>query len=137
MQETLATMWGKFNQFEVGTDFVAWSVTIAKYKVLEFRRKTKGSKLQFGDKLSHILEVESDQKLKETSKHIDALRGCVQKLAMKEITFLKLRYENDLTFKNIAARTGMSLQGVHKAVSLIHAKLVRCIRLTLRQEVTA
>lgn len=137
LQETLTMMWGKFDQFEVGTDFVAWSVTIAKYKVLEFRRKTKGSKLQFGDKLTHILEVESDQKLKKTSKHIDLLRECVRKLALKEITFLKLRYEHDLTLKNIAARTGISLQGVHKAISLIHAKLVRCIRLTLRQETTA
>lgn len=137
LQEALTEMWKKFYQFEIGTDFTAWGVTIAKYKVFEFRRKTRGSKLQFNDKLVHILEVESDQKQKDISVHIDLLEKCTQKLESKEINFLKLRYENDLTLKKIAGRTGMSLQSVHRAISRIHAKLVRCIRLTLRQEETA
>lgn len=35
MQETSITLWKKFNDFQSGTDFVAWPVTIAKYKALE------------------------------------------------------------------------------------------------------
>ncbi|MBN2592829.1 MAG: sigma-70 family RNA polymerase sigma factor [Sedimentisphaerales bacterium] len=136
LQETLAEMWNKFDQFEIGTDFVAWGCTIAKYKVLEFRRKTKNSKLQFNDNLVQILEIESDQKLKKISCHIDALRQCMRKLTLKEIDYLKQRYEYDLTLTKIAARTGISFQGVHKAISVIHTKLVRCIRATLRQEKT-
>ena len=134
LQETLAEMWNKFDQFEIGTDFVAWGCTIAKYKVLEFRRKTKNSKLQFNDNLVQILEIESDQKLKNISCYIDALQECTRKLSLKEIGFLKQRYENDLTLTKIAARTGISFQGVHKAISVIHSKLVRCIRTHLRQE---
>ena len=34
LQETLAEMWTKFEQFEIGTDFAAWGCTIAKYKSL-------------------------------------------------------------------------------------------------------
>ena len=136
LQETLTEMWNKFDQFDIGTDFVAWGVTIAKYKVLEFRKRNKDSKLQFSDKLTKILEEESDQKIKNISGHIDALKKCTKKLALKEINFLKLRYEHDLTLKKIAERTGMSLQGVHRSISIIHTRLVRCIRLTMRQEET-
>jgi len=38
LQETLLEMWRKFDTFEIGTDFVAWGVTVAKYKVFEFRK---------------------------------------------------------------------------------------------------
>ncbi len=136
LQETLAEMWNKFDQFEIGTDFVAWGCTIAKYKVIEFRRKVMNSKLQFNDSLIRILEIESDQKLKKMSCYIDALQQCMQKLTMKEVGFLKQRYENDLTLTKIASRTGISIQGVHKAISIIHSKLVRCIRTSLRLEET-
>ncbi len=137
LQETLAEMWNKFDRFEIGTDFVAWGCTIAKYKVIEFRRKVKNSRLQFSDSLIRILEMESDQKLKKMSSYIDALQQCMQKLSLKELGFLKQRYEDDLTLTKIASRTGISLQSVHKAISIIHSKLVRCIRTNLRLEETA
>ncbi|HML73206.1 MAG TPA: sigma-70 family RNA polymerase sigma factor [Anaerohalosphaeraceae bacterium] len=136
LQETLAEMWTKFEQFEIGTDFAAWGCTIAKYKVIEFRRKAKNSRLQFNDSLMRILENESDQKLKKMSCYIDALQQCIQKLTLKEVGFLKQRYEEDLTLTKIASRTGISFQGVHKAISIIHSKLVRCIRANLRLEET-
>lgn len=136
LQETLVEMWNKFDQFEIGTDFVAWGCTIAKYKVIEFRRKARNSKVQFNDDLVRTLEIESDRKFKKMSCYIDALQQCTQKLTLKEIGFLKQRYEHDLTLTKIAARTGISFQGVHKAISVIHSKLVRCIRATLRQEET-
>jgi len=137
LQETLAEMWNKFDRFEIGTDFVAWGCTIAKYKILEFRKKTNHSRLQFNDNLIRILEIESEQKLKKMPSYIDALQQCMQKLSLKEIGFLKHRYEDDLTLTKIASRTGISLQGVHKAISIIHSKLVRCIRTSLRLEETA
>lgn len=136
LQETLAEMWNKFDRFEMGTDFVAWGCTIAKYKVIEFRRRVKNTRLQFNDSLVQILEIESDQKLKKMSCYIDALQQCMQKLTRKEIGFLKQRYEDDLTLTKIASRTGISFQGVHKAISIIHSKLVRCIRTSLRLEET-
>jgi predicted DNA-binding protein YlxM (UPF0122 family) len=83
-----------------------------------------------------ILENESDQKLKNMSCYIDALQQCIQKLTLKEVGFLKQRYEEDLTLTKIASRTGISFQGVHKAISIIHSKLVRCIRANLRLEET-
>jgi RNA polymerase sigma-70 factor (ECF subfamily) len=134
LQETLVEMWNKFDQFETGTDFASWACTFAKYKVIEFRRKTKNSKLLFNDDLVRTLEIESGKKFKKMSCYIDALQQCTQKLTLKEIGFLKQRYEDGLTLTKIAVRTGISFQGVHKAISVIHIKLVRCIRAALRQE---
>jgi len=38
-QETVYVMWDKISTFEIGTDFVAWAVTIAKFKILELLRR--------------------------------------------------------------------------------------------------
>lgn len=74
LQETLLEMWRKFDTFEVGTDFIAWGVTIAKYKIHEFRKKTKGAKLQFKNELVQLLESESEQKRKNISLYMDLLK---------------------------------------------------------------
>lgn len=136
LQETLIEMWRKFISFEIGTDFVAWGVTIAKYKVLDFRRKNKDRRLQFNDQLINTLEKESDRKMKAIDDYTDKLRPCMQKLSVKEREFLRLRHRQDLTLEKISQRTGMSFQGVHKAIGRIHAKLVSCIKLSLLKEET-
>ena len=38
VQRTLITLWRRFDQFELGTDFCAWSLTTARYEVLNFQR---------------------------------------------------------------------------------------------------
>ncbi len=130
-QETLVKMWSNFDRFEIGTDFVAWGVTIAKYRIFEFRRKRKGSKLQFSEELLQTFVAESEQRMPF---HLDMLRKCMQKLTQKEVDFLKLRYGCDLTLKRIAERTGITIPAVHKAISLIHNRLARCVRLSLYQD---
>ncbi len=133
-QMTLIQMWDSFDRFEPGTDFVAWAVTIARYKVYDFRKKVRGTKLQYSDELARLLEIESDRRFNAIPEKLRALRGCVKKLSMKDAKFLKLRYENDLSLQKIATRTGITFQAVHKSISVIHARLVRCVRLTMRRE---
>ena len=43
MQETCSIMWSKIDQFEPGTDFTAWGISIARYRVLTYRRKTQSA----------------------------------------------------------------------------------------------
>ncbi len=136
LQDVLTEMWNKFDQFTPGTNFAAWGCTIAKYKIIEFRRKSKDSRMLFNDDLIRILEQESHRKMNIENIYTDALEQCVQKLTAKEIGLLKRRYENNQTFKEIASQVGISLQGVHKAISNIHTRLVRCIRCNLNEKGT-
>ena len=134
LQDVLTEMWNKFDQFKPGTNFAAWGCTIAKYKVIEFRRKNRNSRLQFNDDLVRILEYESQNHNQSGSVYAEALECCLQKLAPKEIGLLKHRYENDMTLKEIAHQVGISFQGVHKAISIIHVKLLRCIGYNLHEK---
>ncbi len=126
MQDTLTEMWDKFDQYEQGTNFVGWGITIAKFKVLNFRRKIK--KTRFSDKFIELLQAESQSRLESMDARIDALQECTKKLSSKELKLLRLRYEDDLTFRKIASIFGYSHQAVCRAMSLIHARLVQCVR---------
>ena len=40
LQDVTAIMWRKFDLYEPGTNFCAWALKIARFEVLNFRKKT-------------------------------------------------------------------------------------------------
>ena len=127
LQDTLTTMWEKFSDFEPGTSFVGWGKTIARYKVMNYMRKNKNSKMQFDNEILKLIESESSQ-LSNLSDRVDALKGCMKKLSVKDLRIMKMRYEQDLSFKKMGLEFGISKQSVYRTVSRIHAALVRCVK---------
>jgi RNA polymerase sigma-70 factor (ECF subfamily) len=133
-QETISTMWDKISTFNKGTDFVAWAVTIAKYKVLEFRAKYKKSKIQFSDRIYEMLEKAATSKKSSVQDHIDVLRKCIHQLSENERDLLKMRYDMDLSFQKMSLRIGKTSPAIHRIMAIIHSKLALCVRHVFRQE---
>ena len=128
-QDTLMEMWRKYDQFEDGSNFLAWSYTIAKYKVLNYRRKKKNNKMQFNDQLIQIIENESAHSINLIESRIGRLKECVRALSLKESKLIRLRYEDGLTFREIANIYGYSHQAICRAMGVIHSRLVDCINM--------
>ncbi|HDS84334.1 MAG TPA: sigma-70 family RNA polymerase sigma factor [Phycisphaerales bacterium] len=128
MQETTMTMWQKFDAYKHGTDFVAWAVTIAKYKILEFRRKNKAKHLQLDETVLSLLEKDSQRLFDDTDQRTRALRQCLQKLHKKDRDFLKLKYSEGLTAKKISHRIGVSLAAVYRVNARLNAQLLGCVQ---------
>ena len=62
MQEATALMWEKFDQFEPGTNFLAWALTIARFKILSYRRDKSRNPIIFNDRVMKLLEKASCEK---------------------------------------------------------------------------
>lgn len=133
-QEALSEMWNKFDTFKPGTDFVAWGVTIAKYKILSFRKMTHKSRLHFNNDIYEMLEGSVSSKIDSLHNHIDVLKDCVRKLSEKETVLLKMRYESNMTFQKMSTRTGKTPPAIHRIMAGIHSRLALCIRRVLRME---
>lgn len=127
LQDTLVEMWNQFGKFEQGSSFLAWGCTIAKYKTLNHLRRKKNSRLSFSDELLEIIQNESIERMSVMEQRADNLKRCVKKLPARDAKLLRLRYEDDLTFRKIAELYGHSHQAVCKAMSRIHSQLVSCI----------
>ena len=41
LQDTAQVMWSKFDTFDPGTNFVAWALCIARYQVMDYRKRRK------------------------------------------------------------------------------------------------
>ncbi len=130
LQDTLALMWRKFDDFQAGTDFVAWGKAIARYKVLNYLKKNKSAKIQFDTDVLKIIESESHQ-IDNFSERLEAMKKCLKKLTEKEQGLLNMRYGKDFSFKKMALQMGISKQSAYRSISRIHAKLIKCVKYAL------
>ena len=131
MQETVTVMWRKFGNFEPGRDFVAWGIGIARYKVLEYRKKKRKSQIRFNDNVHALLEADAKNMLCRLDERLDTLQQCLSKLSEKDRKLIGMRYEQDLTAKIISERVGQSIHRVYRNIVRIHDMLLRCVRSTL------
>jgi RNA polymerase sigma-70 factor (ECF subfamily) len=136
LQETLSEMWHKFDDYTEGTNFKAWGVAIARLKMISYQRKYNTTSLCFSSDTIALLEKEAEDSFEKgyLQYQKDILRQCLKKLSGKETKYLNLRYWEQLTFEGIADRFGITMQGAYKAISLVHARLLKCIQVGMKNE---
>ena len=129
LQDTTRLMWEKFDDFEAGTDFLAWGKKIAYFLVLEYyRKKKKDNAILFDQHLISKLD-QNLQKFSDRSKDYQAhLKNCIQKLKEQDRKLLNLRYFKNQNAKELAVRYGCSIQYIYRNISRIHQLLIACIR---------
>src|SRR5436190_13862185 len=93
LQETSLVICEKFDDFEAGTDFVAWACQIAYWRVRYARQKFARSKVVFNqDVLDAVAATAADMNIELDERH-EALTHCLQKLNTRDREFLLTRYE--------------------------------------------
>jgi RNA polymerase sigma-70 factor (ECF subfamily) len=132
MQETTLLMWEKFNEFEPGTEFYAWAKAIARYRILNLRKKQATSHCQLNDNVLELLEHDRDSYQDQADKKLDALRNCLKKLSDDHRTILQFKYSAGIPAKLIAKRTGIPLHTLYRKITNVHAVLLSCVRRELK-----
>ena len=130
MQSTAKVLWEKFDQFEVGSNFVSWAVTVAKYQVLSYRKKYN-IKVQFNSNLLEILSEESQNPTSEDQDRLDALRNCLHKLNQKDKKLIRYRFDKQMTAKILSSQFGVAMNTIYRNESRILNLLLGCVRRTL------
>lgn len=130
-QEVNITLWKKKSQFELGTNFKAWTFQIARYHVLNHFRTMKGDRrLVFDDELvnriSHHAEESVDNDLLQARR--EALRKCLAKLRDVDRDLLQVRYTDPGTIEEFAARHNRNPGTIRALLRNIRKALARCIR---------
>jgi len=130
MQDTAKVLWEKFEQFQVGSNFVSWAMTIAKFQVLSHRKKYN-IKVQFNSDLIEILSDESQTPLPGERERLNALRNCITKLNSKDQELLRCRFEKQMTAKMLSGQIGVAMNTIYRNESRILTLLFNCVRKTL------
>lgn len=133
MQETMTLMWERFDEFEPGTNFGAWGVKIARFKVLKhYKSKAKTEEL-FDESLLNQVSDCYHRKMDEMKIRVSALQECLKKLDKRDKKLVRIRYEQGMKITELAAQIDRPVQGLYKALARIHAVLHRCVNVTVRQ----
>jgi len=134
MQDVVALLWRKYADYVPNTDFVAWALTIARFKVYEYYKVIKRNQRKLSNETIRILEKESFVAEDQYNGHLEAVKKCIQTLDMKDYKLVQLRYEMNENVKYIATRFGLSVQSIYKNLARIHNILLLCVNRRLRQE---
>ena len=130
LQETIIVMWRKFGGFEIGTNFTAWGVTIARFIIMRFRDKQRKSCVQFSEESIRAIS-NREEVFDGIDERLRALESCLSKLPDRDSKLIRMRYEGKNTIKSIAQKVGRPVQGMYKAMARIHNSLHQCVERTL------
>lgn len=134
LQETSLILWKKINEFQPGTDFLAWACRIAQYRVLQFYEKQGRSRLHFDEQALEAIAAETIDRGPVLEARHQALARCLETLKQRDLDLLQRRYTDDSTPQQIATQVGRSIDAVYKALSRIHDSLMQCIQRKLARE---
>ncbi len=119
-QDVFVKMWRNLKKFDQNKSFKTWIFSIAKNTAIDFQRKKKSlsfSRFDTEDGKNIIAETFADtaplpQEIFEKQEIIQGLKSMIARLFPKYQTVLSLRYNNDLTFREIAETLGEPLHTV-------------------------
>src|SRR3954464_15441109 len=80
LQETSLVICEKFDEFEEGTDFVAWACQIAYWRIRYSRQKFARSKVFFDQEIVDVLARTAGEMAEELDDRHEALSVCLQRL---------------------------------------------------------
>src|SRR5881392_3160306 len=127
LQETSLVICEKFDEFEDGTDFVAWACQIAYWRVRYARQKFARSKVVFHQDLVDALAQTAAAMHEEIDARHEALAVCLQKLPARDRELVLTRYEPGNGVAEAAQRTGRSMDAAYKALNRLRKLLHDCV----------
>lgn len=133
LQQTKMILWRCFDQFEPGTNFLAWARKTAFHQVLAHRRQKKRAAVPLGDDILEMLHDEVAKLSDGTEQRRDALRACVAKLPAAHRQLVKLRYYEEMEVDGVAERIRSTAGAVYRALSRVRMNLLACMEKELKR----
>ena len=126
IQNASLIAWRKFDEFEQGTAFGGWFLTIARFEALKHRRKLARTPLKFADDIWNIL---ADQAIERPSPmvRLQHLEVCLGRLRPEQRQLILKAHEPGAVVKEVALQSGKSEQAFYKMVQRLRAVLLNCV----------
>jgi RNA polymerase sigma-70 factor, ECF subfamily len=133
LQDTAVLLWEKFDQFEPGTDFVAWACRVAYWKVANHRKRFARSNLMFSDELLQAVAQRTIELAPQLDDRREALRECMKRLEDRDRRMITARYELDGGAQRAAEAARRTLPATYKALYRIRKALFDCVTLRITE----
>lgn len=134
LQETHVRLWQQFHQFQPGTDFAAWAITIAHYQVLTYRKRHGREKMLCSQEFIEAVSSEVKRTQREQDRREGHLQECLERLNASGRALVDLCYRRGMAICDAARQLGRSTEATYKSLSRLRQLLRRCIEDKLASE---
>ena len=131
-QETRTRLWQQFDEYREGSDFGAWSRTIAGYLVLSHYEKGSRDRLRFGEAFLTAVQQQMESRIDGISPRREALSECLKHLPEKQREMLLDYYSGEQSRQRMAMQIGKSYTALRQMVCRVRSALAECIERRLR-----
>lgn len=131
LQEAKVVMWRHFAKFESGTNFVAWARKIAFHQVLAHRKRKQRDRLDFSEDFLRTVAEEVERHSDRLEQRERILHECVAKLPPDHREALHLRYHENLSLDDMAARLSRTVGALYRLLSRVRHVLHECVTKSL------
>ena len=132
-QEASLVAWRKFDDFERGTAFGGWLLTIARFEALKYRRRVARSPLVFVDEVWELLAEEAggEEVQQIRRRHLEV---CLGKLDPSKREMLLKVHSPGVVMREVAQQTGKSEQAFYKVIQRLRKALLDCVSKAIAAE---
>jgi RNA polymerase sigma-70 factor (ECF subfamily) len=131
LHETNIVVWKKFDQFQPGSDFLAWAFRIAHLQVLDHRRRAARTRARFSDEVLEQVAGLAAREDEDLERRRQALQGCRGKLPDPDRALLDACYAPGATVEDVALRLGRAPTSVYRSLRRLRQILFDCVQRTL------
>jgi len=126
LQDTASVMWRKFDEFRPGSDFLAWALAVARFRIKEHRRRRRPS-ISIEDAAAEAIADDTVAMQARLIDMHDALTGCLEKLKPRDRDLFQRRYAGDIDISSLAAQIGRPVSTVYRTLARIRNTVLDCV----------
>lgn len=130
LQETNVTLLKKSRDFQLGSNFTAWSFRVAYFEVLTWRRGKGRERLRFNNELVDSIAGACENTSESYDRRLEALPHCISQLPERQREIIQRRYLNTESVQDIAADLGFKPNAASQLLHRARTNLLRCINQT-------
>ena len=127
LQESNVIILQKWQQFEPGTNFLAWARAIARLEVFRFRRSRHHRLTLLEDDILELVAKRTEVVSNDTAERQRLLSECMGKLRPKDRELIQLRYSEGANGDSVAKALGRPANSVYQSLGRIRRALTDCV----------
>jgi len=134
LQRTNLVLCRKAENYEPGTNFKAWAMTVANFEVMAYRKTQVRERLVFTDEVDAMIGPDEEGRSFAQADRVAQLSHCLKSMSLKNRELLDWRYQGERTMEKIAEDIGSTIGAVKVKLHRLRRQLLGCIQNRMQED---
>ena len=134
LQRTNLVLCRKAEQYQAGTNFKAWAMSVANYEVMAYRKTQVRERLVFSDEVDDMIGSRGNEFSSSQKDRISHLNHCLQLMSTQNRQLIEHRYKGENSMEKIADEIGGTIGSVRVKLHRLRKLLLECIQNRMQEE---